>query len=473
MSQSKKPRPPRPKNRPAPPKAPRKKNLGADLTDNPRLAAFRVLKECAASGRPPEDILAREGLLLSPRDLGLATALVYEVLRHKSYLDWLMKSRLASGRAGDELALILRLGLAQLLYFQRLGDHAIVSETVALAKLLTPGRHGLVNAILRGLLREKDSGGPWPPLPGPGGDAVGRLALIYSHPLWLVKKIHDLLGPAETEALLAANNRPTPPTLRLNPARTDLADLQAKLIFPARPTRLSPWGLAVENFAGRPEQWPGYDDGLFSLQDEASQLGGLIAGSLPPGSTILDACCGLGGKSLLLAGLNPQAVLVARDKDPAKLERLLIEARRLGCENITCEAKDLLADEPSGALFDLVLVDAPCSGLGVIRRRPDLKWNKNKDDLPRLAELQRKLLSAAAREVRPGGRLLYGVCTFSPEEGPQQAENFLKEHSGFAPAPVESWPESLRPLLSPAGNLTLFPHRHNTDGFFWAMYVRT
>lgn len=451
---------------------PKKTSQGMELTDNPRLAAFRVLKETLV-GRTPEEVLTSHGLLLSPKDLGLATALVYEVLRHRGRLDWLMKSRLSQGKASADLTIVLYLGLAQLLFFQRLGDHAVVSETVALAKAVTPGRHGLVNAVLRGLLRDRDSALPWPSEPVPSGDAVSYLATLYSYQKWLVRKMLGRFSRPECEALLVAGNQPTPPTLRVNPLRINREELQAKLPFESRPTALSPWGLAAAAFSGRPEDWPGFAEGQFALQDEASQLAALICGDLPEGAEILDACSGLGGKALALAAAYPKAFITARDKDRAKLDLLQREAGRLGCGNIKCEAEDMLAAGPGEPQqFDLVLIDAPCSGLGVIRRRPDLKWSKNEDDVTRLAALQLKLLSAGAKMVRPGGRLLYGVCSFSDEEGPGVLAKFLASQAEFSVAGSEAWPGALRGHLGSEPYLRLWPHIHDTDGFFWALLIR-
>lgn len=460
--------------RKTPPPAPRdKRSKGLELSDNPRLVAFRVLSEVAAGERIPEEALAAHGLLLSPRDSGLAAALVYESLRHQSYLDWLMKSRLTTGKAAPDLAVILRLGLAQLLFFDRLGDHAVVSETVALTKILLPGRHGLVNAVLRGLLREREAGSPWPPTPPVSGDPGRDLALKYSYPQWLSRRLVRDFGAEEAEALLAAGNRPTPATLRINPRRGDREALQKILPFETAPTALSPWGLTSTEFSGRPENWPGFAEGLFAVQDEASQLVGLLAGQLPPGAAVLDACSGLGSKGLHLAALNPRAAVTAMDKDQPKLDRLDLEAARLGLTNITAEARDLTAEPLPAAAYDLVLVDAPCTGLGVIRRRPDLKWSKTEDDIARLAELQQRLLAAAAPAVKPGGRLIYGVCSFSREEGPEGAAKFLAAHPGYKAVPPSAWPEVLRSQVSAEGRLTLLPHRHHTDGFFWAMFEKT
>lgn len=460
----------KPAPRPASPIA--KTRPGLELSDNPRQVAFRVLKEVAGEDRQtPEEALASQGLLLSPRDLGLATALVYEVLRHKARLGWLARNRLSRGRAAPELMLVLEIGLAQLFFFDRLGEHAVVSETVALAKAVVPGRHGLVNAVLRGLLRDKEAGGLWPPEPTAGPDPVRNLALKHSYPDWLVRLLLKRFGEAETEAILAAGNQATPPTLRLNPLKGSREELQKLLPFATRPTDLSPWGLAALEFSGRPEDWPGFAEGRFALQDEASQLVGLLAGELTPGSSVLDACAGLGGKALHLAALNPAARILARDKETKRLELLRRESLRLGLDNVQAEAGDLLADPSPPQSFDMVLVDAPCSGLGVVRRRPDLKWNKTGEDPARLADLQLRLLTAAAEAVKPGGRLLYGVCTFTEEEGPGVVRQFLSGQSDFRTVSSDLWPESLRPHLSAEG-LTLLPHRHHSDGFFWAAFIR-
>ncbi len=457
--------------KPAPPKtaSPASPSASRELTVNPRLVAFRVLKE-AAEGRLPEEALAVQGLLLDPRDLGLATALVYEVLRHRAYLEWLMRSRLSAGRAAPELALVLELGLAQLLFFDRLGEHAVVSETVALAKAVTPGRAGLVNAVLRGLLRDREAGAVWPPVPPADPDPVRDLARRHSYPEWFVAAFLARLGRGEAEALLAAGNQATPPTLRINPLRGDRESLRRLLPFETTSTPLSPWGLTAAAFAGRPETWPGYAEGRFAIQDEASQLVGLLAGALRPGAAVLDACAGLGGKALHLAALHPEAIITALDQDEARLALLRREAERLGCADVRAEPRDLLADPPAANGYDLVLVDAPCTGLGVIRRRPDLKWNKTAADPARLAERQLAILNAASGAVRPGGRLIYGVCSFSLEEGPGVVKKFLETAPGFHAVPPEGWPAPLRPMLSAEGTLTLWPHRHGTDGFFWAMF---
>ena len=443
----------------------KKVNFPKALAANPRQVAFQVLS-AVYDGQNPEESLETLGLLLSPKDFSLSTALVYEVLRHQTYLDWLMSQKLHSGRASRALTIILRLGLAQILFFDRLGDHAIVMETVNLAKGTIPGRQGVANAILRSFLRDKDAGGFWPPKPPKSKQRAKDLAILYSHPQWLVEKMITRFGLDKTEEILKANNQPTPPTLRLNPLKIKREDFLAQTNLKGQPTTLSPWGLLLDNFSGRPETWLGYQEGLFSLQDEASQLLGLLAEEFN-GKKILDACAGLGGKSLGLATLLPQSQILALDKDGAKLQSLQKEAKRLGVTNVSTKAVDFF-DFNSAEKFDLVLLDAPCTGLGVIRRRPDLKWNKKQSDPARLAALQGQLLAKAASFLQKDGRLIYSVCTITEEEGPQLIQNFVEKFP-FKCLDKEKWPDILKPLLSPSNHLTLTPPQY--DGFFWAMLI--
>jgi 16S rRNA (cytosine967-C5)-methyltransferase len=259
--------------------------------------------------------------------------------------------------------------------------------------------------------------------------------------------------------------------LRVNPLKTTRAVLKNLLGFSASETSFSPWGLSPEKFQGPPETWPGFAEGLFSIQDEASQILGLLLNS--PGS-VLDGCAGLGGKTTLIASLLPEARIVAIDPDGRKLSALGQEAARLGLKKAPETLKSTLQEAPlNGELFDLVVVDAPCSGLGVIRRRPDLKWAKKEADLLRHQAFQLELLTSAAEKAAKGGRLIYCVCTFAPEEGPEVMEKFLENSKGaFRLLEESEIPEALRPLLCQPGCLRLWTHRHGTDGFFYALLAR-
>ncbi|MDR1545414.1 MAG: 16S rRNA (cytosine(967)-C(5))-methyltransferase RsmB [Deltaproteobacteria bacterium] len=444
----------------------------AKLSEDPRLTAFNVLRRWEG-GEALEEALERLGGLLTPRDAALASALVYETVRHLSRLDFILDRKLRDRRTPGGVRDVLRLGLAQLLFLDRMAEFAAVTETVELAKKVVPGRAGLVNAVLRGALRARTEGDCFPDeRDGRLTPPVQRLATFYSHPLWLAERLVASLGFRQARALMAADNVSAPPTIRLNPLKTDRPTLAASLPWPTRPAVWSPWGLVPLKAAGRPESWPGFAEGLFAVQDESSQLLGLLARDRRPGR-ILDACAGLGGKSLALAALLPEAEIVSVDRHGARLAKLAAEARRLGLPRPprTLQA-DLLALTLEGS-FDLAVVDAPCSGLGVVRRRPDLKWRKTAQDPARLAELQLALLQAAAEFVAPGGRLIYSVCTYTDQEGEGVRDKFLAVRPDFAPAEESAVAPALRPLLTGAGTLRLWPHRHGTDGFFYALLEKS
>jgi 16S rRNA (cytosine967-C5)-methyltransferase len=443
----------------------------AELTDDPRQVALEVLVAVAKGGRLETSLEKRAGLL-SEDNQALAAALVYTCLRHQSRLDFLIRTKLKKSRT-DRLALtILRLGLAQIWFFDRLKDYAVVSQTVELARAKIPGRQGMVNAILRDFLRDRDTVWGWPEeLDGRRTDPAERLSVFYSHPKWLVDRLVDTLGPSQARALLVANNQPTPPTLRVNPRLATREELAEKLPFPVSPTPFSPWGLIPQSWPGKPESWPGFQEGYFTIQDEASQILGLLA---PPKTRrILDACAGQGGKSLSLATVRPEAHFLAVDPNWDRLNQMLKEVRRLGLSAGKLKVKH--AEIQSAGLndeWDLVLVDAPCSGLGVIRRRPDLKWLKSPEDIPRLAEKQLEILKAASLAVTPGGSLIYSVCTLTREEGPDVMGRFLAGSPNFRAWTLDEIPDVLRPLQSEAGALRLWPHLNRADGFFYGLLTR-
>ncbi|MDR2338810.1 MAG: methyltransferase domain-containing protein [Deltaproteobacteria bacterium] len=444
------------------------RSRGGSLSANPRRVALAVLR-ATKEGAVPEDILNRDGVMLSQKDRALASAMVYACLRHQSRLDSLLDGKLAQpGSTPSLVRMILRLGLSQLLFFDRLAHHAVVNETTELSKKLAPGREGLVNAVLRSFLADKEKGPYWPvELDGAGTPVARRLSVFYSYPQWMVEKFLDEWGFRDTRSFLVAGNRQTPPTIRVNTGLVERGLLAARLPFPSLPTKYSPWGLLPQDFAGHPDTWPGYHEGHFSIQDEASQVAGLLCGKP---RRILDACAGLGGKGLALKALHPAAEVVALDISPGKLSLLREEARRLRLPgDIQTRQADVLTEKfrPS---FDLVFLDAPCSGLGVIRRRPDIKWKKSEGDIASLAALQAGLLSSASKAVSPGGRLIYSVCTVTDEEGPSVARRFLSDNPGFSPA--GDVPDALSDAAIAPGMLRFLPHRHGTDGFFYAVLER-
>ena len=409
---------------------------------------------------------------LDGRDRALASALVFGVLRWRSRLEWVLGNFLTKpDRPLDPaVRLILLLGLFQLDFLDKVPDSAAVNEAVNLAKKHAPNyAPKLVNAVLRAAVRA----GKRPDPVESSLPQLERLALSEAHPLWLVERWANELSAEETTALLKANNQIAPLSLRVNTAQTSPEALAARLEeagIEAVKSEYAPEGLLVYGPTGPVTSLPGYSEGLFSVQDEAAQVAGLLARPRP-GEIVLDACAGLGGKTLHLAAQSEGPVF-GLDPDGGRLAKALKESRRLGLP-IHLVRGDLRAAPWPEESFDVVLVDAPCSNLGVIRRRPDVKWSKTPDDPARLAELQSSLLAQASKLVKPGGRLVYCVCTTTPEETLGVTDRFWMENIEFGLWPAATFlPESARPLTAPDGVLRAWPHRHGTDGFFAAVFER-
>jgi 16S rRNA (cytosine967-C5)-methyltransferase len=408
------------------------------------------------------DTLLRENAL-PKNDSALATELTYGVARRQLALDAALSSHASRALAKVEPAVLvaLRLGAYQLFY-TRVKDHAAVDETVALVKRQGLDRaSGFVNAILRGMVRNRTT-----PLPE---DPIQRLSVEESHPLWLVKRWVARFGESEARALCAADNVPPKVCVRVNAARASREEVKAALLaegVAAHETPLSPVGLWLEG-AGPLGSLAAFRKGLIQAQDEAAQLVSILL-SPRPGMRVLDACAAPGGKTCHLAErLAGRGEIVALDLHPRKLAHLSAEARRLGHSRLVHPvAADASRPLPFGAGgFDAALLDAPCSGLGTLRRHPELRYRRREEDIPRLAALQRGLLENVARYVKPGGILVYAVCSMEPEEGEEQVRSF--KVSGLLPVPVEASGAALSEVAGPQGIAT-FPHRHEADGFFAA-----
>lgn len=410
---------------------------------------------------------------LPPLERALARELATGVLRRLNTLDWtldlLLKHPLE--RLTPWIRNLLRLGAYQLLYLERIPDHAVVDEAVRLARRYGHrGVAGLVNAVLR---RFAAAGGEWP-WPDPERRPLEHLALVESHPPWLLERWRRRLGMEEARALCAANNRPPPTALRPNSLRTTpgalVADLAAAGI-PAAPSPRLP-GAVLAKPGGPLTALPGYREGHFTVQGESSML---VAPLLQPrpGEQLLDLCSAPGGKCTHLAELMAdRGRVTAVDLYPHRLGAVRRAAARLGLTII----RTVVADGTGALELDpprRILVDAPCSGLGVIRRLPELKWRRGPADLERMPRLQLDLLRAAAALLPPGGRLLYSVCTTEPEETGAVADAFAAEHPALRPQPLGPLlPPGLTGAVTAPGRLTLHPHRHDLDGFFVALWGR-
>ena len=347
-------------------------------------------------------------------------------------------------------------------------DHAhaalAVNHAVGIArKLVGKSGAGFVNAVLRRIAEN-------PVLPDATNDKE-RISIVESFPDWMTETMIRRLGMSEALQLARALNQRPKTHLRVNRrkvSRDELIDHLTGEGISAKPDRWSPDAVSVQGLAD-PRRHSLYERGFYEVQDEASQLVA-FALAASPGQSILDGCSGHGGKTMHLVSLGlDRGLLVSADKDPKKLSQARSRAvRSQAAAQWVCMDLTNPALKPSS--FDRVLLDAPCTGLGALRRHPEAKWRVRRESLRSAVELQRALLDSAAPLVRPGGSLLYVVCTFTEEEGPGQAQWFVDRHEEFEAVPLTGLlPDE---LLDKRGNLATWPHRHDMDGFFAARFTR-
>ncbi len=419
---------------------------------------------------------------LAGPDRAFATELVYGTLRWRGRLDFLL-SRVVD-RDLDKLeplvANVLRLGAYQIVFADRVPDTAAVDQAVRCIRAAGVERAtGLVNAALRRLAREHAE----IPLPDLETDPEGHLTRALSLPAWIARRWIELYGPAEAAALAQASNASPPLCVRANRRRTSREALLAELRdrFPeARACALAPDGIVLGR-RGNPARDPAFLAGLFTVQDEASQL--VVALLDPqPGEMVLDACAAPGGKATAIAervatpGSECPGAVLALDRHARRVDLVRRDARRLGLDRLRAMERD--ATQPLDDLapeggFDRVLVDAPCSGLGTLRRNVDARWRVDPADPERLAETQGSLLASAAAVLRPGGVLVYSTCTLLPEENEGIVRAFLEASPQFALAPPDAREApGLSEVLDGEGLMRCLPHRHDTDGFLAARIVR-
>jgi len=406
---------------------------------------------------------------LNGPDRGLFAELVFGVLRRQGTLDHVLTGLLTQPlvRLEPQVLIFLRLGLYQLMYLDRIPESAAVNESVNLVKQTLPRASGLVNAVLRNYLRNKDS----VVFPDPAAAPAAYIAARHSHPAWLVKLWFSQIGEAETELLAEASSRQPPLTLRVNTlaaTREKLLEKFAANGITAAPCRFSPFGILVEGRHHIPGL-PGFREGQFVVQDEASQLAGILLDP-QPGERVLDTCAAPGGKATHIAQLmDNRGELLAMDISKSKLPLIQEAAQRLGITNIRTRMADLLQ---SGAFpadaFDRVLLDAPCSGLGVIRRNPEAKWRLTPEDVTRLAASQKVMLKNAIRMLKPGGVLVYSTCSTTLEENEAVVADFLSRHPHCVLENLNELFPDYRELFTEDGMFRAWPHRYGMDGFFSA-----
>ena len=457
-----------------------------------RVAAFEILTAVSAGSAdlPAAIAIARAGLK-DDRDRALAAEIATGVLRWRAALDHLIAgfSKRAIDRLDPEVVEILRLSTYQLLHLTRVPASAVVDDAVDLAR--RAGKRsatGFVNAVLRAVSRARRAL-PLPPRPGNPADreaALDYLSITLSHPRWLAARWYERLGFDATEAWLQFNNTPAPVTLRANRLQMTREELAVRLagerpVTPltesrdedskVRPTAFAPDGLIVE--AGHPLRGSGGDAGWFVVQDEASQLVALLAGT-SPGPRVLDTCASPGGKTTAIAAaMQNRGLLVACDVRDRRIDLLHRIVASSGAANVRIVQADLLKPLPFSVPFDLVFVDAPCSGLGTLRRDPDIRWRRREDELPLLAAAELTMLQHAADAVAPGGRLVYATCSSEPDENEGIADAFLATTPSFIPLDVRvAAPGVPETVVDARGHLNTRPDLHGLDAFFGAVFEK-
>lgn len=446
--------------------------------DSARGAAAQLLREVREQGAYAN--LAMPGILrerrLSGRDAGFAIELGYGALRWQGWYDAIIASCASREASSIDAPMldVLRLGCHQLLAM-RVPAHAAVDSCVELARGAgspggAKGRAGFANAVLR-RVSERDAQ-QWAELLGVEGPSPEALATRWSHPLWEVRAFADALGPdaAELEALLRADNEPASPTLVARPGLIDVGELCRERSV--EPGRWSP--LAATLAAGQPELIPAVADGRAGVQDEGSQLVTLAvtrAALEPPGeSAWLDLCAGPGGKTAILAGIAAQrgVRVTAVELHEHRADLVRDSVRRYG--NVDVLVGDAATAPWGRASFDRVLVDAPCSGLGALRRRPEARWRKSIEDLPVLTALQRALLTVAMGAVRPGGVVAYVTCSPHLAETELVVSDVRKATGAQVEDAAALIPEM--PDIRVGSFAQMWPHRHGTDAMFLAVLRR-
>jgi 16S rRNA (cytosine967-C5)-methyltransferase len=446
---------------------------------HPRAISLDLLNQVEETDRHPDDLLSdsfKRYRHLTSLDRAFLTELTYGVLRWRGRLDWIIRhfANIPFEKIEPEMLNTLRLGLYQIFFLTKTPASAAVNESVELAKRIRgKGGGGFVNAILRSAIREKET----IPYPDERQEPALHVAITQSHPLWLVQRWIEELGIEETVKICVANNRIPALTLRTNTLKIRREDLIEKLRekgFISAPTPFSDDGVLLKD--GPPtSELPFLKEGLFVIQDEASQLVSIIMDPRP-GEKILDACAAPGGKTTHIAQrMENLGEICACDLHQDKLKQIEEGCERLGIKIVRTKIGNAVKTlpEPSGIKFDRVLADVPCSGFGTLRRNPDLKWRKEKEDIERLSELQFSILKNLSRYVCEGGLLVYSTCTVFHEENEDVVERFLSEQRAFKlDSLLEVLPEKCHFFIK-KGYFKTFPPADDLDGFFAARLRKT
>ena len=448
------------------------------MTAPARTAAYHALLAVVGNRLDlPTALHASRGHLEDDRDRALAAEIVTGTLRWQRSFDHLVEhfSKRRIGKLDPEVVTILRLSLYQLLHLDRVPASAVVDDAVDLTRAARkPSASGFVNAVLRATLRQRHKL-PLPARPVNLEDrdaALAYLGITHSHPDWLVARWLGRYGFEATERWVQFNNATPLLTLRVNRLRFTREQATAALAadgIDAEPTRFALDGLVVTR--GNPLRRPA--DGLVFVQDEASQLVPAVVRA-SAGERVLDLCASPGGKTIAMAAdMNDTGVIVATDVRAPRLALLRDTVHTAGAQSVSVVRVPTTGPLPFAPRFDAVLVDAPCSGLGTVRRDPDIRWRRREDELPMLARDQVALLMRAAGVVRPGGRLVYATCSSEPEENDGVVAAFLSSRDDFRVVDlrVNAVPP-IAPFVDQDGFFRTTPAEHGLEAFFAAALIR-
>ena len=438
---------------------------------NVREIAYKVLLDIEKNNNYSNMAINKhfKDVKLSNQDRGLATEIIYGVIENKYYIDYMIDklSKVKTNKMEIYVKTLLRMGVYQIIFLNSISDYAAVNETVNLAKKKNSKVSGFINGILRNVIRQKEEIGKVKTK-----DDVDYLAIKYSYDKWMIRNWMIHFGKEFTEELLEANNQRPNIYLRTNTlkiTRDELIEKLEKQNIKASKVNVVEEAIKVEHLKDI-ENNKLYKEGLFTVQDVSSMLVGKVMNP-KENSLVLDVCSAPGGKTTHMATLmNNTGKVISRDIYDHKLKLIKASTKRLGLTNVDVQEFDgMKLDRESIAKFDYVLADVPCSGLGIIRRKPEIKY-KEKEDFRELPPIQKKILENAAKYVKVGGTLIYSTCTIQDSENIDVVNEFLQKNKNFELVPIKEVNVDLE--NQEKGYMKIYPNVHNMDGFFISKLIR-
>lgn len=442
------------------------------LYTGPRGTAIKILNRIERTDSYLDKLLDSElkSKDIADIDKSLLAEIVHGVLRWQGRLDWILNGFTHGNFSKSEVNVrnALRVALYQILFLNHVPQYAAVYEAVEFIKRIRGEKFaGFVNAVLRNIIRTLDA----IHYPNPDEESVQYLAVYYSHPVWMIKRWLTRFSKEELEKLLIANNEIPGLTLRINKLKIkppEFLSLLDKQSVTYQGSSFIDYFIKVKSLSGI-SQLNIFQSGYFTIQDESAALPVLLLDPRP-GERVIDMCAAPGGKTTFIAELmQNQGEILSVDKYESKLNMIKISCERLGIQNVKLLVSD--ATQLDSSLADKVLVDAPCSGLGTLRKKPDIKWKREAEDIPRLTKQQMILLENGARLVKPGGVLVYSTCTTEPEENGLLVKSFLAQHPEFIVDDASKFVN--KSVVTEDGFIETFPHRHHIDGSFSARLIKS